>query len=208
VESGPSEVILGFALASPAVATNLAVDVTYRSPADPEAKPPAATLARLELPVGTRFNNDSVPVCTASDVQLRLLGRAACPAGSKVGGGQLVGMTGLPVPDDRLVADVVGYNTGDGVAMVAFVPNTSVVVAIDRASTQGNVFTARPPLIPGGPPDLYTAIRTINLVFPAGTGFVTTPDRCSADRRWDYSATLGFADGTTQTATGVIPCTR
>lgn len=205
--SGPTEAVFGFAPATPAVATTLNVSIAFHSPAGPEAKPPASTLDRLELPLGSRFNNDAVPVCAATDIQIELLGRAACPAGSKVAEGWATVRTGLPGSADRLAADLVGYNTANGAAMVAFVPNSPIVFAVDRATTNGNVYVAHPPLIPGGPPDLHTVVNSINLVFPANTGFVTTPDSCPGDRTWRYRAEFEFADGTTQDADGAIPCT-
>lgn len=205
---GPSEVNLGFGPATPATATTLTMRVTYRHPDDPDAKPPVLTHARFDLPEGSRFDNDAVPVCTANDVQLRVLGRGACPAESVVANGWLVGMTGFPAPLDRLSGDFVGYNTGDGVLMVAFLPNTNVVAAFDRTKTKGNVIQAYPPFVPGGPPDLRLAVRELAVEFPAKTGFVTTPPVCPGNGRWEHHAVLSFEDGTTQTVADVIPCLR
>lgn len=205
---GPSEVLLGFSPATPATATTLTMRATYRHPDDPDAKPPVLTHARFDLPAGSRFDNDAVPVCTANDLQLRLLGRGACPAESEVARGRLEGMTGLPAPLDRLSGDFVGYNTGDGVLMVAFLPNTNVVAAFDRTKTNGSVLQAYPPLLPGGPPDMRLAVREIAVEFPAKTAFVTTPPVCPGNHRWRHHAVLSFEDGTTQTVAGVVPCLR
>lgn len=206
---GPSAVLVGFSPATPATATNMTLRVTYRHPDDPEAKPPVVTHARFELPDGSRFDNNAVPVCTANDLQLRLLGRGACPADSEVAKGQLEAATGLRAPLDRLGVDVVGYNSGDGVLMVGFLPNTNVAAAFDRTRTDGNVLQAYPPpLVPGGPPDLRLALRELALDFPAKTGFVITPPLCPDSRTWEHHAVSSFADGTTDTVTGVIPCLR
>ncbi|MGH9186334.1 MAG: hypothetical protein ACRD0U_11050, partial [Acidimicrobiales bacterium] len=81
-----------------------------------------------------------------------------------------------------------------------------IVIATDRVSTNGNVLDAHPPPVPGGPPDFRTAVGEIEITYPASTGFVTTPPTGPKRGEWDYAATIGLADGTTQFAVGAIAC--
>lgn len=203
---GPSEVVLAFSPAVPGTPTTFSLRAVYRSPSGPDAKPPALTSLRVQAPIGTRFDLAGTPACTATDVELRLLGPAACPAGSQVATGSLTAVTGIGSPIDPVPAALAVYNTGVGVVSTVSPLGLPVVVAIDRVTIGDDQLEAHPPPVPGGPPDFRTAVRTIEFTFPAATGFVTTPPTCPDDGRWEYGTTIEFADGTAQTAVGSIQC--
>ena len=204
--TGPSEVVLGFSPATPGTVTTFTLRAVYRSPSGPDAKPPALTGLRVQAPAGTHFDLDGIPVCSATDTELRLQGAAACPSDSEVARGSLTAVTGLGAPVDPVPASLVVFNTGDGVVTTVSPLGLPVVFATDRVTISGDRLEAHPPPVPGGPPDMRTAVRTIEFTFPAAIGFVTTPPTCPDTGRWRYTATIDFADGSQQTATGSIRC--
>ena len=178
----------------------------------PARKPPPVTAASFDLPPGIRIDGAAVPRCDASDEQLRARGRDACPAGSSVGTGTLVAITGFGPPADPVEADVEVFNGPDQLVEVVFAKDTNTVLGMDRVDVRGNRLIAHPPATPGGPPDGRTSIRRIDLDLPArrgagGRAFVTTPAVCPGDGRWRSRAHYGFADGGRTTLTSQSPCT-
>lgn len=204
---GPSTVDVAFSPATASTAAAMTVRIVYRSPDNPEGKPSALDGLRFTAPAGTRFDPSALPICTADDVQLRLLGPAACPQDSELGGGTLTAITGFGPPVDPVVSNLSVFNGEAGPISLVRQPATGLVLAIDRLTIDGNSLVAHPPAVPGGPPDFRTAARELDVTYDA-TGFVTTPPRCPAKRQWAYSATIDFADGTTQVAHGTTPCRR
>ena len=174
---------LGLGTTKPSSATGLRLHVGYRNPSDPGAKPPPVTAASFDLPPGIRIDGAAVPSCDASDAQLRARGRDACPAGSSVGTGTLVAITGFGPPADPVEADVEVFNGPNQLVEVVFAKDTNTVLGMDRVDVRGNRLIAHPPATPGGPPDGRTSIRRIDLDLPerrgaGGRAFVTTP-RCA-----------------------------
>jgi hypothetical protein len=201
---------LGVAAKQPDSATALRFRILYGDPENREAKPTPVSGASFTLPPGLRIDTDAVPQCTATDEEIRLLGRDACPADSQVGDGRLIARTGFPGAADRLVADAVVFN-GDGELIeMVFPQDTNVAAGFDRITVEGNVLTAHPPETPGGPPDGRTAVQKIFLQLPerlgeGGTPYVTTPPVCRRGR-WKASAHYEFADGTETTVPSRTRC--
>jgi hypothetical protein len=166
--------------------TGLEIAVRYMAPDDPDAKPPAITRAEFELPAGTALDLGAVPACTATDHELQLRGRDACPVGSRVGTGELVAITGFGAPIDPVHADVTIFNgRGELIELVTFA-GTNVYAGSDRLTVEGTTLRANPPVVPGGPPDGRTAVREIRVSIPARTGaagrpYLTTPSACPID---------------------------
>lgn len=190
--------------------TGLAFRVLYRDPKDPRGKPPSLESARFRLPRGMEIDTGAVQRCLADDAQIRTLGRAACPSGSKVGHGKLIARTGIPGAD-RVRTDVVAFNGPDQIIEVVFFEGTNTVAGIDRLSVQGNVLTAHPPTTPGGPPDGRTAVRRILLWMPMRLGpdrrpYVQTPSRCWRGY-WRSTGHFSFADGGRTTVGSRTRCT-
>lgn len=189
---------LGAGAKSTNAPTSLKFRVLYKNPTDPAGKPPAVTGAVFRLPRGLRIDTGALPRCTATDAEIRALGRAACPEGSRVGGGRLVARTGT-MGADRVRTDVVAFNGAEELIEVVFFEGTNVVAGLDRLTIDRHVLTAHPPSTPGGPPDGRTAVRRIFLelplqIGPAGRAYATTPRRCRAGV-WRASASYEFADG-------------
>lgn len=193
----------------PATTTGLSFHVLYKHPDDPEAKPPPVTGAVFELPRGLRIDDGAVPRCEASDEELRLRGRDACPRESRVGGGTLTAITGFPAVDP-VVTDVVAFNGPGQIIEVVFFEGTNVVAGFDRLTIEGDRLVAHPPATPGGPPDGRTSVREIRIELPArvgsdGRAYVTSPPECETGD-WTSHAHYEFADGGKTTVTSTSRC--
>ena len=201
---------LGIATKQPDSPTALRFRILYGDPENRQQKPTPVSGASFTLPRGLRIDTDAVPQCDATDEEIRLLGRDACPAESQVGEGRLIARTGFPGAADRLVADAVVFN-GDGELIeVVFPEGTDVAAGFDRVTIEGNELTAHPPETPGGPPDGRTAVQKIFLQLPerigeGGAPYVTTPPVCRRGR-WKASAHYEFADGTETTVPSRTRC--
>jgi hypothetical protein len=187
----------------------MTVHILYRAPNDTQAKPSPIRGAEIAAPPGTRFDAAARESCQATDAELMAFGRAACPAGSRVGGGKLVAITGFGAPFDPFFTDVTLFNTGAGVIELVQQQGTDQTLAIDRATLRENVYTSHPPRTPGGPPDGETAVRSIDFTFdapaPGARAFITTPTSCPADGQWRATGRFTF-DSVVDDAQSSTPC--
>ena len=202
---------LGLATKQPDAATALRFRILYGDPENRAEKPVPVSGAVFHLPRGLRIDTSAVPQCSADEVRIRALGRAACPEDSQVGAGRLIARTGVPGAD-RVRTDAVVFN-GDGELIeIIFFEGTNTVAGFDRITIEGNVLTAHPPSTPGGPPDGRTAVQKIFLEIPeligaGGRPYVTTPPACRRGR-WKASAEYEFDDGSTTTVPSRTRCER
>jgi len=197
---------------TPGTPTGMSIDVLFKHPDDPEAKPPALDTAELMLPRGMRIDDGAVPRCDATDDDFQLQGRDACPAETQIGSGAVTVMLGIP-PADPQTLDIVAFNGNGEIVEVVFFPGTNVVAGIDRLTIEDGRLVAHPPSPPGGPPDGRTAIRELQLevplrIGPGGDSFITTPPRCPRRRAWRSRGHFGFADGGTTVVGDRTRCRR
>ena len=200
-----AEMSLRFGNQKPGAVTSMHLGVLYRGAGEPDSKPSPIHSATIETPAGTRLASASIPPCAADDEEFSARGRDACPAESRLGAGTLTAITGFGPPFDPFPTDVTVFKTAEGWVEVVQRPGTSVGLGADRARIKGSTVVLSPPPTPGGPPDGRTAIRDVDLDFPA-TGFVGAPPACPADGLWRARGAFTFEDGVTATATATTPC--
>src|SRR3954454_14238907 len=75
-----------FTTATPGAPTGSDTQILYKHPSDPNAKPIPVRREVFTFPEGTTYDEGVVPDCTASDLQIMVFGKAACPADSWMGG--------------------------------------------------------------------------------------------------------------------------
>ena len=204
---------LTFTSQRPNDSTGFSELIDYVNPADPEAKPLAVQRIVVELASGAKIDTSVPERCTAPDPVLIAEGPNACPAGSRVGAGQVDLDTGLPGPTRILRNDVTLLNN-TGEVIFVFQPQGGVVRAVSRATIEGRSFITEAPPIPGGPPDGFTAIDRVALdVVAVSTGsgssrkaYITTPASCPASRSWTNTARFTYRDNVTQTVASDSPC--
>jgi hypothetical protein len=180
--------------------------LAYTNPADPSAKPPPIRELVIDAPAGTKFDASAPVVCEASDAELMASGPGACPPESRIGGGTIVVSTGFGAPFDPFASPTPVFNDGRGWLEVSQDPSGSSTIAITRLAVTGHRISGQIAATPGGPPDFQTAVSTVDLGFPAATGYVTTPPRCPRDGRWKTTATYRFGDGSSEVVSDETPC--
>ena len=198
---------LRFAEQTPATPTAWTLHLRYKAPGDPDAKPYAIRYLELRPPAGTRINVDTHPACGATNLEIQLLGDAACPPESRIGTGRLTVMTGFGPPFDPYATDLSLFSTRDGMIEVLKEPDLGVVLAIERLKLEDGALTLTPAVVPGGPPDFKIAARDIDWNMTSA-GWLTTPAECPADGRWTSTGKFTFDDGATVTETSTTPCAQ
>ena len=196
----------------PGSLTAATLRILYKNPSDPNAKPSPVRRLTVKAPDGTRFDGAAVPRCAASDSDLMLNGRDACPAASRVGSGTLTVMTGFGAPFDPFATDVTLFNSGDGVIELVTAKGTNAELGVDRTKFTGpGTISADPPKTPGGPPDGESAVREVLFTYdavrgPGGKRFITTPQTCPSSRLWTSALSTTDAAGATYSTTSATTC--
>jgi hypothetical protein len=196
---------LRFVETTPGRASGYRVRIDYTNPDDPEAKPPSVRKVVEVFARGTRIDTGAPARCGASDAELMLVGRSACPRGSIVGNGFIKLDTGIPGPGRYLKEDVTFLNnTNELIYLTKDRANGARVVV--RAQVRGNRVISEAPLLPGAGTD-GTAIDVVRGNFPKlvrmrdghRRAYVTTPQQCPPRGSWVNRIRFAYHDGTTQT---------
>jgi hypothetical protein len=169
--------------------------------------PPAITSLDIALPEGTAFDGRAVPACTASDAELLVLGRLACPAETQIGNGTISVDTGAGPPIDPATTTTVWYNGGDHLIELVLAPGAPAALARERLYVRNGHLVADIRLFPGGPPNNTSVTEVTFDIYQRGSYF-TTPPSCPRTKQWTFTAEYGFNDGSTQTVAATTPCTR
>lgn len=199
----------------PGTATGLVIRVRFQNPSNRAEKPYSVATMAIHGPRGGVINTNVPPQCSQLQGDLLLVeGPSACPAGSKVGGGTVVSDTGggglFPRYQHLVVSD---FNTHDGIIGFDQDKNPPYIRAVDHTTFSGTTSTTDFPDFPGSPPpDNYSAVKTLDLFFPAytrnGRAYHLTPPRCPAQGYWTFTARFTYHDGVTQSITSRSPCRK
>ena len=183
--------------------------IDYVNPADAAAKPPAVRRVVETLAAGARFDTSAPELCTASDLELMMLGPSACPAGSVVGTGEIVVDTGV-LGARTLPSQVTFLNNTGQLIFVASVGPTPARLVL-RAARDGRESASNAPFLPGALPD-GAAIDTVRVdldrIVTERGSYLTTPPRCPRKRHWLHRTSFTYADGATETVTTRQRCRR
>ena len=187
----------------------VALAIDYVNPDDAGGKPHAVRRVVNELPPGTTIDTSVPERCGASDAQLMASGPAACPAGSRVGGGEVVLDTGNPGPARLYENNVTLLNGQDQLILLLESKSEPPNRFVSRAAVDGTRVVSEVPPVPGGPPDNFTAIKRVRLATQAvstgGRNYATTPASCPSGG-WRSTHTFEYRDGRVETVTNDSPC--
>ena len=150
-----------------------------------------------------------MPDCTASDLELQLLGPAACPPESRIGGGdEGTFMTGFGPDETPMEIDI--FDDGSAFVVLGNPKDLPLLRQASRATREGRVITVNAPRMPGGPPDGEGALRRVHNVIDArslgDSAYIRTPAQCPRSGDWKFKASWTFADGVVETAKHKTPC--
>jgi hypothetical protein len=198
----------------PGSPTGLIFAVDYVNPDDPEAKPPAVRRVVRTVARGATYDLAVLPACTASDLELMLVGPSACLARSSVGGGEVTVDSGLPGPGRIVEAHVDLFSNGNELIFLNTVTGTSLRTVV-RARVKGRSLITEAPFLPGTPPDggALDTVRLLEKRIIVGSGserraVVTTPPRCPRSGHWTNKIAFTYSNGTTQTVATPSPCRK
>jgi hypothetical protein len=195
----------------PGKSTGTDTQILYKNPSDPKAKPSPIRQEVFTFPAGTTYDESVVPDCNASDAEILLLGKSACPPESRLGGSMGdTSMTGFPGPPETAV-DVDGWDQKGDLVLWGR-DHQFGIGAVTHARRKGQVVTVEVPRVPGGPPDGENALRRVHHVFPARSAgkraYTRTPRKCPTSRFWTFKARFTFADGAVEHDVYRMRCKR
>jgi hypothetical protein len=187
----------------------------YVNPGDPAAKPPAVRRVITVLPLKARYDTSAPARCTASDAELMLQGAAACPRGSRLGGGEVTVDSGAEGPARIVEADVQFFNNTDEFIFLNTVRGTGARTVIRAEVTRRKTITVVDPPLPGTPPD-GGAIDTVDITVAAVSrmrdgvrhNYITTPPHCPKRGYWVTAVRFVYRDGVGQTVKNRVRCER
>ena len=199
-----------FTTSIPGRSTGTDTQLLYKNPHDPKAKPIPVRQEKFTFPTGTKYDESVVPDCTASDIEIRLLGTSACPADSRTGYSQgdttMAGFSG----EDPL--DMDAWDDGGVVVVWGRSHQFPAIGGVARGHRAGQSITFDLPRAPGGPPDGESSLRRIHHIFPARTAggrpFMRTPRTCPRSGVWTFRGRFTFADGVVEHDVYRMRCKR
>jgi hypothetical protein len=186
----------------------------YHGAGDPNSDPPYMRKMVSYQPAGMRFDTDVPDRCSASDLELAVLGASACPPESRLGGGSADGK--FMGSTSKLEVDFLN-NTGEQILVV----RSPLLASVSRGKIRpdGSVEFASPTCFPalsppGCPIDdalqlgsditVPTYIRSRDGVVRS---YMTTPPVCPSSRHWDLPIRFWWADGSVDTVVVEQLCT-
>ena len=188
----------------PNSSSGLETTMTWSDPGEPGGKPKALEKIEFRFHPGTKFDTKALRVCKASNLILRILGSAACPASARVGWGSTQAIAGT-VPIQTFVQF---FNAKKQIIVVVNVEKRVLTVFRD---------------------DVRDGTIVVNLVVPQGTSltglhvqffrhsrkvgrkrhtYMRTPPACPVNGTWTTSATFSYVDGTSEKLSSATPCAR
>jgi hypothetical protein len=214
--SGPHEIVDNqFTTTQPNAPTGFSYEARYHAENDPEGDPPYMEKMIAYQPAGLRFDTSVPKRCTASDLELAARGAAACPPGSRLGGGTTT-IKFMGEPPSTVEVDM--FNNKDEQIIIGRSP-VLATVARGRIHPDGSVEFASPtcyPSVPGAscPADnvlqLGSSIDVAPYTRTSGgrtRSYMTTPPTCPASGYWETPIRFWWKDGSVDTVVTRQPCT-
>jgi hypothetical protein len=221
--SGPRETVdQSLTTARPSSPTGAGYTGVYHAPGNPQGNPPYLRRMVFYPPRGMRYDTTVSERCAATDVELQVRGPAACPAGSRIGGGTVEGLFEEPVGHAFLIdhykhtVDVMnGANE-----QIVLIKSEGYTVVRGQIRPDGSIEfnpTTCFPAPPAGPcADDYIRQLKSSSFLPAYTktdggrvrAYATTPRKCPARRYWRMGVRFWWSDGSVDRVVNKEPCKR
>ena len=212
--SGPRETVDNLLTTrSPNAPTGFHYVGHYHAADDPNGDPPYMRKMVSYDPPGMRFDTSVPDRCGASDLELALRGAAACPAGSRLGGGTADGK--FMGSASTLTVDFLN-NAGEQI----LVARTPLLATVSRGtigadgSVEFDTPTCFPALSPPGCPTDNALQLGSDITVPpyvrsrdgVQRSYMTTPPSCPSSGSWDMPIRFWWADGSIDTVVVQEPC--
>ncbi|MFL5907190.1 MAG: hypothetical protein ACJ75Z_06290 [Solirubrobacterales bacterium] len=218
--SGPRETVdQTFTTVRPNTPTGGSFSASFHAAGDPQGTPPFQTRMVVHPPRGMRYDTSVPDRCTAPDIQLEIMGPAACPRGSRLGGGTIEGLVLAPfahfVLDHYHHRVYVLNNTNEEIVLIE---SEGFTVVRGHLSPDGTMDFTQPTCFPvppvGGCLDNYViqlknAIAMAPYTKTSGgrlRSYATTPPRCPTRHYWRTTVQFWWSDGSTDTVVTKQAC--
>ena len=200
-----------FTTKAPGAPSGFTYHGAYHAAGDAKAPPPYLRQMTFYTAPGQRYDTSAAPRCTASDTELAIRGAAACPAGSRLGGGTVVGM--FMGQSSTLKADF--FNAPGEQIILARSPVFASVsrgkIAADQSVTY-RAPTCYPYLVQAPcPVDNALQVGSDMKVKPNALGgrtYQRTPPSCPRSGHWTTPIKFWWKDGTTDLVRTTQPCVK
>ncbi len=219
--SGPRETVnQRFTTTRPGSPTGLGFSASYHAAGDAKAPPPYMKRVVVYPPRGMRYDTSVPARCTAGDVELQLLGPAACPRASRLGTGTVEGLFQMPFAHDftfdhfKHAVDVVNGAR----QQIILIKSEGYTVVRGRFRPDGSLAWRLPTCFPAPPAggcvdDYILQLRNANFLprytrTSAGRirSYATTPPSCPASGHWRTTVRYTWSNGTVDHVTSEQPC--
>lgn len=200
-----------FTTKAPGAPSGFTYHGAYHAAGDPKAPPPYLRKMTFYTAHGQRYDTAAAPRCTASDTELAVRGAAACPAGSRLGGGTVVGR--FMGQTSTLKADF--FNAPDEQIILARSP-VFASVSRGRIAADQSVTYAAPtcyPYLVRAPCPVDNALQVgsdmkVKPFTKAGRTYQRTPPTCPRSGHWTTPIRFWWKDGTTDLVSTKQPCAK
>ena len=221
--TGPRETVdQSYTTTRPSSPTGLGFTGAYHAAGDPKGNPPFMRRIVVYPPSGMRYDTSVPDRCAAPDVELQALGPAACPPGSRLGGGTIEGVFYVPLAHDFVLDRYkhTVYLLNNTNEQILLVKSEGFTVVRGRLRPDGSLEVDPPTCFPAPPGgrcvDDYVLFLRSSTFIPAYTrtsrgrvrSYATTPSTCPARGYWSTTVRVWWADGSVDTVVSRQPCTR
>jgi hypothetical protein len=214
--SGPRETVdQTFTTTQPGASTGVGYDGRYHAAGDEQGEPPYMRRMVFYPPEGMRYDTSVPERCTANDFELSMNGPAACPEGSRLGGGETWGILQAPVAHsvviDRYTHTIdIMNNTNEQIVLIKA---EGYAVVRGKFQPDGSIEFNNPtcfPQPPSGCVDEHVIQLGTSSLIPAYTNdagaYATTPPTCPASGHWTTRIAFWWSDGSFDDVATTQPC--
>jgi hypothetical protein len=219
--TGPRETVdQSFTTTRPSSPTGVSYTGGYHAAGNPKGNPPYMRRMVFYPPRGMRYDTSVPERCSASDLELEVRGPAACPAGSRLGGGTVEGLFYEPIGHafvfDHYKHTVDVMNNAN--EQIVLVKSEGFTVVRGRNRPDGSIEYTPPTCFPAPPTgkcadDYVLQLRSSTFLPPYKTtsggrlrSYATTPAKCPAQGYWRTTIRFWWADGSVDTVATQQPC--
>jgi len=218
---GPHETIdQTFSTTQPGAPTGVDFTAGFHAAGDELSPPPYMRRMTFYPPSGMRQDTSVPAQCTAPDVQLEVMGPAACPPGSQIGGGTVEGIFQEPVRHDfdfdHFTHNVYIFNNAN--EQIFLIESEGYTVIRAEFQPDGSLDLHPPTCFPAPPTGcaddyiIQLGTQTTMPAYTTGSGanlrsYQTTPPTCPSDGYWRTTGVFDWSDGSTDTVVTRQPCT-
>ena len=219
--SGPRETVnQPFTTTRPNSPTGVGYTGSYHAAGNAHGNPPFLRRMAFYPPRGVRFDTTVPARCSASDIELQLEGPAACPPGSRLGGGTGEGLVLVPfahsIVFDHYKHTLDVMNAAN--EQIILVKSEGFTVVRGRIRPDGAIAFNLPTCFPAPPAgrcvDEYIMQLRSSTFLPRYTrtsrgrvrSYATTPAKCPARGYWQTTVRFWWANGAIDSVVTKEPC--